>query len=256
MHLENLDTKYFQGAFQSKAFKAFETMCNILKTRYGRLTGDVNWSGILNLALDLRGQDIFVDMFDEPEKVHRFFMEIAGVADKLASWVQQSTGSSSISVNRIVKQFEKPVFLHSECSHTMISVENYEQFLRPFDMGWCNVKRPFGIHYCGIDPHRFAHSFSQIPHLDFLDVGWGGNVKLLRECLPDTFLNIRISPVEIMEMSVIDIHEVVTRLAGESQKPELTGICCINLDDKVTDDKVDALFECAQRIREESLHAG
>lgn len=40
--------------------------------------------------------------------------------------------------------------------------------------------RPFGIHHCGTDPHRFATSYAKVPHLDFLDVGWGGDVKAVR----------------------------------------------------------------------------
>jgi len=42
-----------------------------------------------------------------------------------------------------------------------------------------------------------AASFAKIPNLDFLDLGWGSDVKLLRQYLPDTFLNIWLSPVEI-----------------------------------------------------------
>ena len=42
-------------AFESQAFRDFENLVEALRSRYGRLCGDVNWSGILNLALDLRG---------------------------------------------------------------------------------------------------------------------------------------------------------------------------------------------------------
>jgi hypothetical protein len=49
-----------------------------------------------------------------------------------------------------VRFFEKPVFLHSECSNTMIS----------------------------------AASYAKIPHLDFLDLGWGGDVAVLHQHRP------------------------------------------------------------------------
>jgi len=65
----------------------------------------------------------------------------------------------------------------------------------PFDADWSRRLRPFGIHYCGKDPHRYADVFARLPHLDFLDLGWGGDVAKLRQALPNTFLNIRYSPV-------------------------------------------------------------
>ena len=81
----------------------------------------------------------------------------------------------------------------------MISTEDYEKFLLDIDQSWSEKYRPFGIHYCGRDPDRYADVFAKLAHLDFLDVGWGGDVKKLREALPKTFLNIRLSPVEIVD---------------------------------------------------------
>ena len=33
----------------------------------------------------------------------------------------------------------------------------------PFDAEWSDRYRPFGIHYCGKDPHRYAASFAKLP---------------------------------------------------------------------------------------------
>jgi hypothetical protein len=37
-----------------------------LKGKFDYLVGDVNWSGVLNLALDMRGTGLFTDIFDRP----------------------------------------------------------------------------------------------------------------------------------------------------------------------------------------------
>jgi hypothetical protein len=220
-----------------------------LKSRYGRVCGDVNWSGILNVALDIRGQDVFMDMHTSPQDVENSFGRIAKVIERFVEIVESQTGTSSISVNRNVRHFDRPVFLHSECSHTMISEEFYEKFLMPTDIAWSQRHRPFGIHYCGLDPHRYARSFAKLPYLDFLDIGWGGNVAELRRFLPNTFLNIRLSPVEIMKQSPDEIHATITRLVSESANPYLTGVCCINMDDNVNDSQVSAIFETVQTLR-------
>ncbi|MBN2611195.1 MAG: hypothetical protein JXB00_06530 [Bacteroidales bacterium] len=236
--------------FNAPAFKKFLNLTEALKSKYGYLTGDVNWGGILNLAMDIRGESIFTDMMLSPEEVKHFFEQIAAVIDKFTSVIATHTGTSSISVNRVVRHLKKPVFLHSECSHTMISAEDYENYLMHFDIEWSRM-RPFGIHYCGPDPHRMAASFAKIPHLDFLDVGWGGDVAMLRRHLPDTFLNIRLSPVELIGMTTIEIENTIKKLVTDSENPYLTGVCCINIDDQVADDKISAIFKSVLELRKE-----
>jgi len=203
------------------------------------------------VAMDLRGQMLLMDMLDKPEEVARMFADISTVIERFTVDMAERTGTTSISVNRNVRHIDKPVFLHSECTHTMISVADYERLLMPMDIEWSQKHRPFGIHYCGEDPHRYAESFAKLPHLDFLDVGSGGDVAALREQLPDTFLNIRISPVEIIDQSEDEIRGTVRKLVKESANPWLTGVCCINMDEKVADEKVTAILEEVEELRGE-----
>jgi len=240
-----------EAAFESIAYKKFEQLKEALKTKYGYLTGDVNWGGILNIGLDLRGEALFMDMFDKPEEVNRFLGEIAKVIERFTQGLQKETGSTSVSVNRNVRHLEPTVFLHSECSHTMISVEDYKKFLLAYDKQWSEKYRPFGIHFCGKDPDRYGATFAELGRLDFLDVGWGGDVAKLRKQLPNRFLNIRLSPVDIIEQSVGEIEATIRRLVADSGDLSLTGVCCINMDEKVADEKITCIFETVAALREE-----
>lgn len=238
------------GAFRTKAFQQVIALTDSLKYKFGYLTGDINWGGILNIAMDLHGEEIFSDMMVSPSETKGYFTEIAGIIEKFTSFVLAETGTTSISVNRGVRHIQKPVFLHSECSHTMISEDDYQEFLLPFDQEW-SKNRPFGVHYCGPDPHRMAGSFAKIPHLDYLDLGWGGDVKVLRDQLPETFFNLRLSPVEIARQSHDEIRETIIRLVRDSANPFLTGVCCINMDGSVSDDRIELIFETVEKLREE-----
>lgn len=238
------------SAFKSPGFKQFLNLQEKLKAKYGYLTGDVNWGGVLNIALDLVGEKVFLDFYTEPEETKKQFLQIAGVIEKFVVDMAGETGSSSISVNRNVRYIEKPVFLHSECSHTMIATEQYEEFLLPIDLAWSRRFRPFGIHYCGNDPHRYAETFAKIQNLDFLDVGWGGDVKELRKHLPNTFLNIRLDPVTINNYSDEELQTTITRLVEDSDNPYLTGVCCINMDNQVEDEKVNTIFRVVANLRQ------
>ena len=240
-----------ESAFESPACKRFEKLVDQLEKKYGCVAGDVGVAAILNLALDLRGEDLFLDMFDKPDHLGHFFDVIAEVTKKFTQQLQKKTGSTSISVNRTVRHLAPAVFVHSECSHTMISVDDYEKFLFKYDAQWSKQYRPFGIHFCGRDPHRFAQSFAKLPHLDWLDVGWPGDVKQLRKALPNTFLNVRLSPAQIIDDSTSQIEDTIRRLVADSANPHLTGICCINMDEKVTDNKISCIFETVTALREE-----
>lgn len=238
-----------EAAFESPAFRRFTALVKALADRFGFVKGDVNWGGILNLALDLRGQDIFLDMADRPDEAAAYFARIGRVIDRFTSYVASRTGTTSISVNRTVRHLADPVFLHSECALTMISTAYYRRFIKPIDADWSGLKRPFGIHYCGADPHRFAEEFASLPSLDFLDVGWGGDLKMLRAGLPRTFLNIRLSPVEIVGWDETAVRREIETRVEASGDPRLTGVCCINMDDRVSDAQVRAIFETVFDLR-------
>ena len=239
-----------EDAMKSEAWKRIDRLAESLKTRFGYLAGDVNWGGILNASLDLRGQEIFLDLADRPAEVKRFFSGIASVIELFTGRMASLSGTTSISVNRNLVNFAAPIILHSECSHTMISVADYEEHLLEHDIAFSEAHRPFGIHYCGKDTHRYAQSFAKIPNLDFLDLGWGGDVALLRKHLSGTFFNLRLDPTQIGTWSTQEISRIITGLVEQSGNPWLTGVCCINMDDKVPDEKVKAVFDTVLALRE------
>ncbi len=247
-HRDTLDFDVDE-VFRSHAFQGLVNLVDTLKAKYGYVVGDINWGGVLNIAIDVRGEDIFTDMVMEPDKANVFFRKIAEVIDKFVWYVQSNTGSSSISVNRSARLFDYPVAIHSECSHTMISEDDYRRFFLPIDQEWSLRHRPYGIHYCGKDPHRMASAFSEIERLTFLDVGWGGDVALLRKYMPDTFFNIRLNPVEIQQYSYEELRKNITeRVIASGDDLTKTGICCVNMDKGVSDRRIYEIFKVAEDI--------
>ncbi|MDR3219324.1 MAG: hypothetical protein LBU22_10205 [Dysgonamonadaceae bacterium] len=238
-----------ENVMRSAPAQRLASLMDKMKTRYGYVCGDINWGGILNIAMDLRGETMLMDMMLREEESQEYFAAIASVIERFTSFVSSQTGTSSISVNRIVRHIKRPVFLHSECSHTMIQEDLYENFLLPVDIRWSREHRPFGIHYCGKDPHRFADSFAKIPQLDFLDVGWGGDIKVLREKLPHTFFSIRLDPVTINKTPEDELAGIIRKLIADSGDPALTGVCCINMDQDAEDSKIRTIYRTVEQIR-------
>ncbi len=239
------------AAFNSPDFKKLLGLIDALKGKYGYVCGDINWGGVLNLAIDLKGENVLMDMVLEPEKCQKYFRDIASVVERFFSFIQEQTGSSSISVNRVAWWLPEPLYLHSECSHTMISEEDYLRFLYPIDEAWCQKYTPYGIHYCGKDPHRHASAYGRLPRLDFLDLGWGGDIPFIRKHLPKTLLNIRLNPVEINSYSHEQLEGIIRDSVAASGDPLLTGVCCINMDADTDDEKVRTIFRTVETLRKE-----
>ena len=250
-HREELEIDE-EAPFRSPAFKRLQALIEELKARHGYVTGDINWGGVLNLAMDLKGENVLMDMMMDPEGVKRYFAQIGRVVERFFSYIKAETGTSSISVNRIARLLDEPIYIHSECSHTMISEQDYEDLLLDIDIEWSKKYQPYGIHYCGKDPHRHAAQFAQIPHLAFLDLGWGGDVKTLREALPETFFSLRLNPVEINDYTSDELRQIITERVEASGDLYKTGICCVNMDGNVSDERVKEIYRIAEELKVES----
>ena len=88
-----------------------------LREKHGGLLGDVNWGGVLNMALDLRGQTLFLDMLDRPDELAA--LPRPGSPTVIERFTQTWSRGHRHDLdqrNRNVRHIAEPVFLHSECS--------------------------------------------------------------------------------------------------------------------------------------------
>ena len=65
------------------------------------------------------------------------------------------------------------------------------------------------------------------------------------------FLNLRLSPVNVVKQTPEHIRQTVRQLVHQSENPWLTGVCCINMDEQVTDEQVAALLDEVESLRAE-----
>lgn len=224
-------------------------LVEVLRNEYGAVEGDINWSGVQNAALDLRGQSLLMDYYDKPETVARVLDGIAGLLVDFVSFMDEVTGTSSISVNRSILKIDQRLHLHSNCSVTMISADVYRQFLLPIEKRLASRFQPYAIHHCGTDMDRFATSYAEIGDVALFDVGWGSDVSACRKALPDAYLNLRLSPSRLASCTPEEIAVDVKNLALAAGPLDKTGFCCVNLDATVPDENVRAFFHAVDEIR-------
>ena len=69
-----------------------------LEAKYGRIVGDINTTGVLNLAFKLRGEQLYIDMYEHPEIVHRTMRIAAESMIPLFKYVHARTGTGAVDV--------------------------------------------------------------------------------------------------------------------------------------------------------------
>jgi hypothetical protein len=115
------------------AFRKLIALMDALEAQSGKLEGDVNWEGVQNVALNLRGQQLFVDYYENPALARRLLDVCAQTIEAMAQYVRQRTGSNSVAVNRIIGAVDSRISLHSNCTVAMISARTYREYLLPYD---------------------------------------------------------------------------------------------------------------------------
>jgi hypothetical protein len=222
-----------------------------LERQFGYVTGDLNTAGLLNTAIELRGQQFFLDLLEDAELADHVLGVVAVTQAAVAAYVKSRTGTCAISTNRSVLDADPATYLTSNCSVQMISPALYQTRVLPFEQYLADRLQPYGIHHCGNNLQRYTKAYSQVSPR-FFDVGWGSDVARSSADLPDAFLNLRLSPVRMLQLSEREIHDDILGLLRAAGRRDCVGICCINMDRDTPDPNVRAMFRAVVDYQEEA----
>ena len=104
-----------------------------LQNEFGCVCGDFDLDGVLNTALQIRGQQFFLDFYEAPQLAHHVLSVVTEAQIAVGTYMRARTGTLSLSTNRSTINVDPSIFLHSNCSVQMVSPHVYEQFLFPYE---------------------------------------------------------------------------------------------------------------------------
>jgi len=165
-----------------------------LKKKYGKVIGDINTTGIQNLALKIRGDQFYIDYFENPDLCHHLLRICTECVKQLFEFNYKATGTGAVDVTPMAAP---EIAVIPNCTEEQISNNIYETFLLQYDNEVADAvrERGFGIHHCG-SVNEVLKGYSKVRHLKFIEIGFGSDVRRCRETLgPDVAVNARISPV-------------------------------------------------------------
>lgn len=231
------------------AFRKLIALMDTLEAQYGFVEGDVNWEGVQNVALNLRGQQLFIDYYENPALARRLLDVCARTIEAMVQYIRRRTGTTSVAVNRIVGAVEPRISLHSNCTVAMISARTYREYLLAYDQQLARALYPYGIHHCGADMHKVRYEYARVDGAELFDVGWGSDVAACRAALPHAIFSLRLSPVRMATLTPREVAADVEALLRAAGPLERAAVCCINLDDHTPDENVRAIFEVVDKYR-------
>lgn len=243
VHCANLDDEAafaleFPDFDKNSVWQGVQHQLDYLQNRFGRVESYIDFNGIQNLALDLRGTDLFLDYYDEDSPASHLLEVSYLTTRELCRRLSAYTSCLSAGVSNIVKSVLPDVVLHSNCSVEMISEETYTEWLLPFECKLAEEFPVYGIHHCGQSMEHVIHGYAKVPNLCFVEVGAFSDLAAVVAALNSKVLvNARYSPVRLATASDSELRQELSDIVRILPDRRLS-ISCVGIDSSVPDERV------------------
>jgi len=172
----------------------------------GTIRGFLNWQGVLNTAFRLRGNQIFLDMMDEPERARRVFR---CVADTMLD------GYRRVHERQRQAGTDYQFGTTANCVVNMVSPKHYEEFLLSFDLKLRSAFKNFGIHNCAWSVTPYLEAYARVPNLGYIDMGLASDLPAVKRLLPNARRNVLYTAMDMMNKTEAQIRSDFERIARE-----------------------------------------
>ena len=232
-------------------WQSIEKQAAYLQEKYGSVECHLNLMGVQNLAMDLRGQSIFADYYDD-ESPARHLLDVAcetmlEAGRRMYKW----SPYLSSGVTNILKHVRPQNYCTSNCTVEMVSQATYEEFLLEYDNRLSAEFTDFGIHHCGKTMEHVVKGYAKVNNLTFVEVGAFSDLAAVRDALPeDMLINARYSPVRLAAVSDAELRQELEEMVRIVPGKRLS-ISCVGIDSSVPEEKIRLFLEICKEILED-----
>jgi len=230
--------------FNTHPMKEMLKQIEYLEGKYGKVVGDINTTGVQNLALKIRGDQLYYDFFENPELCNHLLKVCTESVIQLFQFNHKTTGTGAVDVTPMC---DPKLSILPNCTAEQISLDTYESFILEYDNQVADACRPVGIHHCG-SVNEVLDGYAKVRHLEFIEIGFGSDVKKTREVFgPEVAVNSRISPVLMKNGTVEEISTEVRRLIENGSPLKNFSIDTVGLTYGTPDENVIAARKAAAK---------
>ena len=182
------------------------TQVDWIASNEGRIEGFINWQGVLNNAYRLRGEKIFYDMVDCPQRCRHLFDCICTTMIDAAKQLNKRQLQSGVKVE---------FFTISNCLVNMVSPEQYREMLLPYDQKIAETFGCIGIHNCSWNADAYIDDYAAISNLGYIDMGLDSNLARASEVFPHARRGLMYRPTDLTNKSLQVIEADVEKIASQ-----------------------------------------
>jgi len=228
----------------------YDSQFKRLMERFGRVDSCIDLHGIQNLALAIRGYELFEDYQEEPELAQAVLSVAYETVASVARAIRRYTRCIGAGVSSAVRLHDPEIYLTSNCSCDLISASTYKDHVFDWDKKLAGEFRPFGIHYCGGSMQRLAPVFAGLEP-DFVEIGALSDVYDSLQNFPvKTYINLRVSPALLLNGKPDEIREAVSGIKNQALKAGFpnTTLSAVGIDPETPKENLNAFFEAAGKV--------
>jgi hypothetical protein len=217
-------------------FQELMTQVEWIATNEGRIEGFINWQGVLNNAYRLRGEKLFYDFIDCPERCRYLCDCICTTMIEAARRLYERKLESGVRVD---------FFTISNCLVNMISPEQYRDILHPFD---CRIAETFGcigIHNCAWNADPYINDYASVPNVGYIDMGLDSNLIRAKETFTNARRALVYKPTDLAQKTLEGIQTDLEKVAQEYAPCD---VVVGDIDAGMPDEKVLAFLELCEKI--------
>ena len=202
----------------------------------GQIHGFLNWQGIINNAQRLRGEKIFFDMMDSPDRCKRLFDCIYDTMSECIRRLHDKQEKSGVKIDFMTV---------SNCLVNMISPQQYQDLFLPYDQRFADEFGAIAIHNCAWNADPYVEDYSKVKNLGYVDMGMSSDMVRARELITDARRALMYTPMDLANKEWDEVKADIEKIADEYGPCDLV-IADIEAD--TPDEKVHNVLQLCEQI--------
>lgn len=207
-----------------------------IAAREGRIEGFINWQGVLNNAQRLRGQQLLMDVLDQPQAAKHLFACVCETMIQGIRRLHERQRASGVD-GRFVTV--------SNCLVNMVSPRVYRELLLPWDQKLAAVYGCIGIHNCAWSATPYLEAYAQVPGVGYVDMGIKSDLARAKALFPAARRAVMYTPMDAANKPLPEIEADFERMAREFGPCD---VVLADLEAGTPDERARELVELCARI--------
>jgi len=219
-----------------KSHPVFNSILDKRKDAHLRTVGELGFEGVINIAYQFRGQEMFIDLIQKPDTIdHVFkvaFETINNTVHQVRQWADPRGGRPSY-------------FVTCDCMVNMISGAMYRQHLLKYDKQFHESFDMFGIHTCNWTVDPYLDVIAEIGDLAYLDMGADSDLEKVHRLFPALTPSVFFHPEKLRNLTLLQMRKEITELGKRIGRGYI--LFC-DLEVGTIDDQIRVAYETASQL--------